>query len=78
MESAFELRVVDVFSGTVTRLAAGPGIKPIGFSPEGDRILFSMGNVAGSLWSANADGSGAQLLVTGTSWGDWQWLPADP
>ncbi len=31
-----------------------------------------------SLWSVRADGSDAQLLVTGTGSGDWQFLPADP
>jgi hypothetical protein len=72
--------VVDVASGTVTTLARASGafpLAPIRFSPEGDRILFSRTepNNATSLWSVNADGSDAQLLVTGTGWGDWQWRP---
>jgi Tol biopolymer transport system component len=56
------------------------------WSPEGDRILFSREEAInddpsdpgayrrlgeGSLWSVNADGSDAQRLVAGTTWGDW-------
>jgi Tol biopolymer transport system component len=78
--NTYELRVVDVASGTVTTLARASGafpLAPIRFSPEGDRILFSRTepNNATSLWSVNADGSDAQLLVTGAGWGDWQWQP---
>ena len=78
--NTYELRVVDVASGTVTTLASASGalpLAPIRFSPEGDRILFSRTepNNATSLWSVKADGSDAQLLVTGTGWGDWQWQP---
>jgi len=81
--NTYELRVVDVASGTVTTLARASGafpVAPIRFSPEGDRILFSRTepNNETSLWSVNADGSDAQLLVTGTGWGDWQSLPAGP
>ena len=77
-----ELRVVDVASGKVTTLARGSGavlLAPIRFSPEGDQILYSTSdanNVGTSLWSVHTDGSGPQLLVTGTGWGDWQTLPA--
>lgn len=78
--NTYELRVVDVASGTVTTLARASGalpLAPIRFSPEGDRILFSRTepNNATSLWSVKADGFDAQLLVTGTGWGDWQWQP---
>jgi hypothetical protein len=79
-----ELRVIDVASGTVTTLASWSGVNDIGvltFSPVGDRILFSRSDstdVGTSLWSVNTDGSGAQLLVTGTGWGDWQALPDGP
>jgi hypothetical protein len=79
-----ELRVVDVASGTVAKLAAAPGtdsLQVVRFSPEGDRILFSRmdANAVGmSLWTVRADGSDAQLLVTGTGWGDWQWQPRGP
>jgi Tol biopolymer transport system component len=79
-----ELGVVDAASGTVTSLASAPGTESIlfiRFSPGGDRILFSRSDanyVGTSLWSVHADGSDAQLLVTGTGWGDWQPLPAGP
>jgi Tol biopolymer transport system component len=82
--SIYELRVVDVTSGAVTTLASGSGVDHLGvirFSPGGDRILFSRSDanyVGTSLWSVNVDGSDAQLLVTGTGWGDWQSLPAGP
>ncbi len=83
----YELRVVDVASGTVTSVTSGHGtdsLRVIKFLPEGDRILFSVsaGTTVGatSVWSVSADGSNAKLLVTGTGWGDfdWQWLPAGP
>jgi Tol biopolymer transport system component len=82
--SIYELRVVDVASGTVTTLASASGGDHLGvtrFSPEGDRILFSRSDanyVGTSLWSVNVDGSNAHLLVTGTGWGDWQWQPPGP
>ena len=81
--NTYELRVVDVASGTVTSLASARGTYPIHvikFSPEGDRILFSRTDASGasSLWSVRADGSDPQLLVSGTSWGDWQVLPPGP
>ena len=73
-----ELRVLDLASGTVTTLASERGTDPLGgiaFLPEGDRILFSR---ADALWSVKTDGSDARLLVSGTSWGDWQWQKASP
>jgi Tol biopolymer transport system component len=74
-----QLRVLDMATGTVTLLAEEHGsttFYAIGFSPEGDRILFSRveteeGGVS-SLWSVNADGSDTRRLVTGTLWGDWR------
>ena len=69
-----EVRVVEVATGALTTLATDNGIdvfRVIGFSPEGDRILFTWPE-ADSLWSADADGSGIQLLVRGTNWADWQ------
>jgi len=76
----FDLRVVDVASGQVTQLADVRGVGAsflVGFSPEGDRILYWAGvDDVPSLWSVNTDGSHAQVLVTGAGWGDWQWLPA--
>jgi Tol biopolymer transport system component len=77
-----DLRLINVATREVTTLAAGGGnytLAPIKFSPAGDRILYSTTDVNGqaALWSVNADGAEAQLLVRGTDWGDWQWLPAD-
>ena len=72
-----EISVVDVGSHLVTPLAsapAGDSLQIAGFSPQGDRILFGISDANGdgmSLWSVDADGSDAQLLVTGTGWGDW-------
>jgi Tol biopolymer transport system component len=72
-----ELQLLDVTSGSVTRLAESePGwtLRIIGFSPRGDRILFSKtddGTGEGSLWSVGVDGSDARLLVSGTPQGDW-------
>jgi Tol biopolymer transport system component len=72
------LRVVDVATGTVTSLIEGERgteLGVIGFSPRGDRILFSKnedGAKGGqSLWSIRMDGSDARLVVAGTSQGQW-------
>jgi Tol biopolymer transport system component len=73
-----ELRVVDVATGTVTSLIEGERgteLGVIGFSPRGDRILFSKnedGAKGGqSPWSIRMDGSDARLVVAGTSQGEW-------
>jgi Tol biopolymer transport system component len=73
-----QLRVLDMGTGTVTLLAEWEGsewISLIGFSPDGERILFSRTSAAGagprSLWSINADGSDLRRLVNGTAHGDW-------
>ena len=72
-----ELRLLNVSSGEVTQLKTATGsiqIRPIAFSPAGDRILYarhSVSSLGTGLWSINADGSDEQLLVQGTSWGDW-------
>ena len=73
-----ELRVVDVATGAVTSLIEGERgtlLGVIGFSPRGDRILFSKnedGAKGGqSLWSIGVDGSDARLVVAGTSQGEW-------
>jgi Tol biopolymer transport system component len=62
-------------SGSVTLLTVerGTSLWVIGFSPEGDRILFSKTEEAGkrSLWSIGVDGSGPRLLVAGTMDGEW-------
>ncbi len=73
-----EISVVDVGSQVVTPLASAPAgnsLQIVGFSPQGDRILYGIFDANGlgvSLWSVDADGSNARLLVTGTGWGDWQ------
>jgi Tol biopolymer transport system component len=71
-----ELRVIDVATGSVTLLTEaerGSSLRVIGFSPQGDRILFSKTEDRGanSLWSIGVDGSDARLVVTGTISGDW-------
>ena len=62
-------------SGSVTLLTAesGRSLRVIGFSPRGDRILFSETTDSGesSLWSVGVDGSGARLVVAGTMDGEW-------
>jgi TolB protein len=77
-----QLRVLDVETGTVTLLAEGEKgdfLSVIDFSPEGDRILFSMSeDDVSSLWSINADGSDLRRLVAGTAWGDWHSLTQTP
>ena len=78
-----ELRVVDVATGSATLLFEGePGtwLNVIGFSPDGDRILFSEerpvsgqpGNYLYSLWSVGVDGSNASQIVVGTLFGVWR------
>jgi len=75
-----ELRVLDVATGSVTLLTEAErgswlGVSVIGFSPQGDRILFSRterrGSGEGSLWSIGVDGSDARLVVAGTIQGEW-------
>jgi hypothetical protein len=85
---SMQVGVVDVAIGTVTLLSEGePGARldVIGFSPRGDRILYStlVGKngdrvVESSLWSVGVDGSdprlvveGRRLVVDGTWEGDW-------
>lgn len=57
---------------TAFRVAAGD----LKSRPDGERILFTRRNATNydeaSLWSVNADGSDARLIVNGTGWGDWQ------
>lgn len=74
------LRVMEMASGNALELTSSSEIGPIHFSPEGDRILFwkTDHNDVPSLWSVDVHGSDSQLLVSGTSWGDWQWQPAGP
>jgi Tol biopolymer transport system component len=74
-----ELRVVDMATGSVTLLTEaerGQSFGNWGFSPQGDRILYSIiedrGERESSLWSISIDGSDARLLVTGTNQGEWR------
>ena len=70
-----ELRVFDLTTGSVTLLTEGElgaRLEVIGFSPRGDRILFSKsGSVEVSLWSIGIDGSDPRLVVAGTRQGQW-------
>jgi Tol biopolymer transport system component len=78
-----EIRTVDVATGTVTSvltLGSGYVVHVIGFSPDGDRILFARtdafskrdGHSHPELWSVGTDGSDPQLLVAGANSGAWQ------
>jgi Tol biopolymer transport system component len=75
-----QLHVVDVATGSSTLLFEGErrtSCVVIGFSPEGDRILFMRLGGAnevdpGSLWSVGVDGSDARLVVAGTIDGAWR------
>jgi Tol biopolymer transport system component len=70
-----ELRVFDVATGAVTLLAgdeSGATYSVVGFSPQGDRILFSKDEGdESSLWSIGVDGSDPRLIVAGTWVGEW-------
>jgi hypothetical protein len=77
-QSPNRLRVVDVETGVATLLAEGAWFEVIGFSPEGDRILFGEqrdvvgqpGAVLFSIWSIGVDGSDARQIAVGTYTGD--------
>ncbi len=79
-----QLRVVDPATGSATLLfegEAGTWLNVIGFSPDGDRILFGEqrpvsgqpdGTSVYSLWSIGVDGTDARLLVAGAMEGEWR------
>ena len=75
--STDEVRVLDMATGSVTPLTdveRASILQVIGFSPEGDRILFSKSDADGggsSLWTVGVDGSDARLLVAETMHGEW-------
>ena len=76
--SSAELRVLDVATGSVTLLTEGERASMlwvIGFSPQGDRILFSRTEDRGagesSLWSIGVEDSDARLVVAGSMEGEW-------
>jgi len=64
------LNVLDAATGSMTVITEGePGdeLEVIGFTPQGDRILYSTGSDGSwSLWSVGIDGSDARLIVDGT------------
>jgi Tol biopolymer transport system component len=71
------LRVVDVATGSTTLLSEGAWFEVIGFSPEGDRVLFGEqrdvegqpGTSLYSIWSIGVDGSDARQILVGTNSG---------
>jgi Tol biopolymer transport system component len=83
-----ELYLVDVASGAITPLDTAldvnaVSVRPITFSPEGDRLLYvtsdaNWSEASSSLYSVRSDGTDKRLLVVGTMWGDWQYLPPAP
>jgi Tol biopolymer transport system component len=64
--SQTELRVLDVATGSVSLVTEGrrgSELEVVGFTPQGDRILFSTGSDGSwSLWSIGVDGSDARLI----------------
>jgi len=78
--NVIDLMVLDVASGIV--LPAMPelsraGYPPFGWSPAGDRLLFTLPNRDGetpgpSLWSVDLDGTDPKVLVEGALWGEWR------
>jgi dipeptidyl aminopeptidase/acylaminoacyl peptidase len=76
--SASAVRLFDVVTGSGTLLTEaerGTFLSVIGFSPRGNRILYSRtedrGRGESSLWSIGVDGSDARLVIAGTIQGDW-------
>ncbi len=69
------LRVLDVATGSVTPLSDekhGTRLTVIGFSPDGDRILFRKDQGGdSSLWSIGVGGSDSRRVVAGTWEGEW-------
>jgi Tol biopolymer transport system component len=66
-----ELHVVDVATGSVTQVFEGErrtDLWVIGFSPDGDRILFT----GSGLWSVGVDGSDAHQVANA---GEGAWRP---
>jgi len=77
-QSPNRLRVVNVATGSTTLLSEGAWFTVIGFSPEGDRVLFGEqrdvegqpGSSLFSIWSIGVDGSDPRQIAVGTSTGD--------
>jgi Tol biopolymer transport system component len=77
---SMSIGVTDVATGAATLLTEGESgarLQAIGFSPRGDRILFSSTRVRNnrvvdsSLWSVGVDGSNLRLVVARTWEGEW-------
>ncbi|HEV8057368.1 MAG TPA: hypothetical protein VGQ01_02600, partial [Actinomycetota bacterium] len=76
-QSPNRLRMVDVATGSTTLLSEGAWFEVIGFSPEGDRVLFGEqrdvvgqpGTALYSIWSIGVDGSDARQIVVGAHTG---------
>jgi dipeptidyl aminopeptidase/acylaminoacyl peptidase len=68
--SPIEVRLLDVATGSmtlVTEADLGSELEVVGFTPRGDRILFTTTDDTGwGLWSIGVDGSDARLIVDGT------------
>ena len=72
-QSPNRLRVVDVATGSATLLSQGAWFTVIGFSPEGDRIIYGEhrdvagqpGTVLDSIWSIGVDGSDPRQILVG-------------
>jgi len=67
----FEIHTLDVATGARSRVTYDPGAdrRPT-WSPDGRRLAWERD---GAIWTANADGTGARRLATGT---DPSWQPA--
>jgi dipeptidyl aminopeptidase/acylaminoacyl peptidase len=76
-QSPNRLRIVDVATGSTTLLAEGAWFEVIGFSPEGDRVLYAEHREVAtqpetylnSIWSIGIDGSDPRQIVVGTNSG---------
>ena len=71
-------RSLRVDGSTLLTVERGTSLGVIGFSPEGDRVLFSShgeGGVTQKLWIVGVDGSDPRVIVAGTVDGDW-FVPA--
>jgi dipeptidyl aminopeptidase/acylaminoacyl peptidase len=75
-QASDRLRIVDVATGSTTLLSEGEGtwFEVIGFSPEGDRVLYGEhravaaqpGTFLDSIWSIGIDGSDPRQIAVGT------------
>jgi Tol biopolymer transport system component len=69
------LDVAHSYTETLAVSSATGNLGNAGFSPDGDKVLFSQMDANDNglgLWSANVDSSGVQEIVAGDAWGQWQ------